>query len=206
MAVGGLAYYFGLFPGSTTKEEVPASPEPMPEPKKDVVETPAPTEQTGEETATESPVEPTPEPVAEATEESAGGEAQPPIEEVPGESPQTDPVEEVAPVEEPPAEEVVVVAEETVVVEKAAEPSVAEAIKELRLQSIEKESRTLDEAHKSLRANLDQTLLDDLEDLTPSQLKVRVVQLAAEMGERTKWEAVRLKEFLALKERETAEK
>jgi hypothetical protein len=33
-----------------------------------------------------------------------------------------------------------------------------------------------------------------------------VVQLASEMNERAKWEAVRLKEFLAMKEKEVGEK
>ena len=86
------------------------------------------------------------------------------------------------------------------------EPTVQDAMEELRGTAMEEESRTLKEAHRALRANLDESLLDDLDQLTPSQLKVRVVQLASEMKERTKWEAVRLREFLAMKEKETSEK
>lgn len=48
--------------------------------------------------------------------------------------------------------------------------------------------------------------LKGLDDLSSSELRVKVVQLATEMGERAKWEAVRLREFLALKEKEVGEK
>jgi len=59
---------------------------------------------------------------------------------------------------------------------------------------------------KSLRANLDDSFLSDLDSLTDGQLRIRVVQLAAELGERTKWEAVRLQEFLTRKEKEVGDK
>jgi mitofilin len=49
-------------------------------------------------------------------------------------------------------------------------------------------------------------ILKGLDDLSSSELRVKVVQLATEMGERAKWEAVRLREFLALKEKEVGEK
>jgi hypothetical protein len=84
------------------------------------------------------------------------------------------------------------------------EPSAAEAAKEL--QAARETAMSVEEAHHALRANLDESLFADLDSLSPSELKVRVVQLAAEMKERTKWEAVRLKEFLAMKEKETADK
>lgn len=61
-------------------------------------------------------------------------------------------------------------------------------------------------SHQSLWSTMDQSFFQDLDALTPSQLKARIVQLATEMKDRTKWEAVRLKEFLAMKEKETAEK
>lgn len=48
--------------------------------------------------------------------------------------------------------------------------------------------------------------LKGLDELSPSELRVKVVQLATEMGERAKWEAVRLREFLSLKEKEVGEK
>jgi hypothetical protein len=84
--------------------------------------------------------------------------------------------------------------------------SAAEAAKELKKSAQEEASATVKEAHAALRANLDESLFSDLDKLSEAQLRVRVVQLAADMQERTKWEAVRLKEFLALKEKETADK
>ena len=86
------------------------------------------------------------------------------------------------------------------------EASVVHAAKELEAASLEKTSQTLLKARQVLRAELDQSVLTDLDSLTPEQLKVRIVQLATEMEERTKWEAVRLQEFLAMKEKETGEK
>jgi hypothetical protein len=59
-----------------------------------------------------------------------------------------------------------------------------------------------DGANKSdLRWDVGGTAADDA-----ATLRIKVAQLAAELSERTKWEAVRLKEFLALKEQETAHK
>jgi len=72
----------------------------------------------------------------------------------------------------------------------------------------EEKSKTdveLAKAHESIRKNLDETLFKDLDSLTYSQLRIRVVQLASEMQDRTKWEAVRLKEFLKMKEKEVNE-
>jgi mitofilin len=86
------------------------------------------------------------------------------------------------------------------------EASAVEAAKELEVASLEETSATLAKARQSLRADIDQSLFADLDSLSTEQLKIRVVQLATEMEERTKWEAVRLKEFLAMKEKETAEK
>jgi len=86
------------------------------------------------------------------------------------------------------------------------EASAAEAAKELEAANLEETSATLAKAHQTLRADFDQSLFADLDSLSNEQLKIRVVQLATEMEERTKWEAVRLKEFLAMKEKETGEK
>jgi mitofilin len=55
-------------------------------------------------------------------------------------------------------------------------------------------------SHSSLWSNA--AILNDLDKLSPSQLRTRIVQLATELQDRTKWEAVRLKEFLAMKEQE----
>lgn len=54
--------------------------------------------------------------------------------------------------------------------------------------------------------NLDEGYLRDLDKLNETQLRVRIVQLASELGERTKWEALRLNEFLTRKEKEVADK
>lgn len=65
---------------------------------------------------------------------------------------------------------------------------------------------TLLQSHQSAWSYTEATYFADLEHLSRSQLQARIVQLAAEMKDRTKWEAVRLKEFLAMKEKETAER
>jgi hypothetical protein len=88
----------------------------------------------------------------------------------------------------------------------SSEASVEAAVKELESVMEKEASATLAKAHKSIRANLDESLFQDLDQLSAAELKVRVVQLATELEERTKWEAVRLKEFLAMKEKETADK
>ena len=84
--------------------------------------------------------------------------------------------------------------------------SAEEAAKEIASSTEGETEAKLRAAHKSLRADLDEAYLEDLDGLGERELRIRVVQLAAEMDERTKWEAVRLKEFLSMKEKETAEK
>ena len=83
-------------------------------------------------------------------------------------------------------------------------PNATDAAKELR--NSEESAAALQQAYKALRVNQDRTLFDDLDRLTPSELKIRIVQLAAEMKDQTKWEAVRLQEHLARKEKELADK
>jgi hypothetical protein len=61
-------------------------------------------------------------------------------------------------------------------------------------------------AHHAIRNTQDMTLFHDLDQLNPTELKVRVVQLASEMKNQSKWEAVRLHEHLTRKEKEVAEK
>jgi hypothetical protein len=80
------------------------------------------------------------------------------------------------------------------------------AIKELNNSVTEKAAESLVKSHQSLWSAMDESFFADLDALNSSQLKARVVQLATEMKDRTKWEAVRLKEFLAMKEQETADK
>ena len=64
----------------------------------------------------------------------------------------------------------------------------------------------LAKAHAAMKTAVDEAYLKGLDEASLSELKIRVVQLASEMNERTKWEAVRLREFLAMKEKEVGEK
>lgn len=80
-----------------------------------------------------------------------------------------------------------------------------EAIRQLQSSATIEAAKSLVKSHQSLWASLDATYLNDLDDLTNTQLKARVAQLATELKDRTQWEAVRLKEFLALKEKEVAQ-
>ena len=85
-------------------------------------------------------------------------------------------------------------------------PSVDAALQELKKQiSKDDSTRSLLEAHKDV-AKLTSMDLSDLDQMTITQLKIRLVQMAKDMEERTKWEAVRLKEFLAMKEKEVEDK
>jgi len=84
------------------------------------------------------------------------------------------------------------------------------ALATLQASSRQAAAESVIQSHQSAWSSATTTnaseVLADLETLTPAQLQTRVVQLAMELQERTKWEAVRLKEFLAMKEKETAEK
>jgi hypothetical protein len=94
--------------------------------------------------------------------------------------------------------------EEAAVAEAIDQPSAVttSALEELtQATNQQAEERTL--SHQSLVSA--SAMTSDLDKLSPLQLQVRVVQLATELQDRTKWEAVRLKEFLAMKERETAD-
>lgn len=88
----------------------------------------------------------------------------------------------------------------------ATKVSVQDSLKELQA-SIEKEtSEVMKRANEEATKSFDASLFEGLDNLDRDQLKARVLQLASEMHERTRWEALRLKEFLTLKERETADK
>jgi mitofilin len=76
------------------------------------------------------------------------------------------------------------------------------ALSELKDSATEQATESLIASHQSIWSDIN---ADDLETLSQAQLRARVIQLATELKDRTKWEAVRLKEFLAMKERETAE-
>mmetsp|Transcript_13136 Transcript_13136/g.20363 ORF Transcript_13136/g.20363 Transcript_13136/m.20363 type:complete len:641 (-) Transcript_13136:141-2063(-) len=79
------------------------------------------------------------------------------------------------------------------------------AMSELQTTTSLQNSKTLAAANAALRSDLDREYFTDLDSLTASELRTRVVQLATEMSDRTKWEAVRLKEFLAMKEKEVGD-
>lgn len=79
------------------------------------------------------------------------------------------------------------------------------AMQELTESNTARATESLIESHQTLWASMDEAFFKDLDDLNNSQLKARVVQLATEMKDRTKWEAVRLKEFMAMKEKDTAD-
>mmetsp|Transcript_8255 Transcript_8255/g.15551 ORF Transcript_8255/g.15551 Transcript_8255/m.15551 type:complete len:608 (-) Transcript_8255:1923-3746(-) len=80
---------------------------------------------------------------------------------------------------------------------------IVEAQKELRSSSLQ--SNTIDLELAKAHA-LDEKFMKELEGLTIDDLKMRIIQLASEMNDRTRWEAVRLREFLGMKEKEISEK
>ena len=84
--------------------------------------------------------------------------------------------------------------------------SVQDSLKELQDQIDQETSDVVRRANQEVLRSFDESLFEGLDDMTPAQLRARVMQLATEMKERTRWEALRLKEFLALKEKETADR
>ena len=83
------------------------------------------------------------------------------------------------------------------------ESKVMAEIEALKKQWNSQSDKALAEAHTELAklSSLDM-MSEEIDTLTSSQLKVRLIQLAKDLEERTKWEAVRLQEFLSMKERE----
>lgn len=84
-------------------------------------------------------------------------------------------------------------------------PTVDTALEELKSKLSQETSLTLQEARREL-AKLSTMAMSELDEMSPTQLKIRLIQLAKDLEERTKWEAVRLKEFLAMKEKEVEDK
>mmetsp|Transcript_4762 Transcript_4762/g.11980 ORF Transcript_4762/g.11980 Transcript_4762/m.11980 type:complete len:663 (+) Transcript_4762:125-2113(+) len=95
--------------------------------------------------------------------------------------------------------------EDTRIDPMSATRAAADAMSELQSSASLQNSKTLRAANAAIRSDMDDEYFADLDKLTVSELRVRVVQLATEMSNRTKWEAVRLKEFLAMKEKEVGE-
>jgi hypothetical protein len=77
------------------------------------------------------------------------------------------------------------------------------AIQSLVGSRTEEAAKSLLDSHQSAWSSIDANYFHDLDSLSISQLKARVVQLSSEIKDRTRWEAVRLKEFLTMKEKET---
>ena len=110
--------------------------------------------------------------------------------------------------------EPVVVVEEPVVVGTAAiatsaldESKIMAEIQALKKQLNQRGDAALAEAHTELAKVGGMDIMGmDLDTMTPSQLKVRLVQMARDLEERTKWEAVRLQEFLSMKEKEVEDR
>ena len=113
--------------------------------------------------------------------------------------------EEAAPIveEQPP----IVIGSATIATSTLDESKIMAEIQELKSQLNQKSDIALNEAHRELAklGSLDIMGLD-LDKMTPSQLKVRLVQMARDLEERTKWEAVRLQEFLSMKEKEVEDR
>ena len=61
-----------------------------------------------------------------------------------------------------------------------------EALAELLTTDALANSQTLRAAHAALRSDMDDTYFRDMDGLSPAELKVRVVQLATKIGDRTK--------------------
>ena len=97
------------------------------------------------------------------------------------------------------------VAMEPMKAESENEPTVDAALQELQAQLSKDTSRALNLAHQEL-AQLASIDVTELDSMNKTQLKIRLVQMAKDIEERTKWEAVRLKEFLAMKEKEVEDK
>jgi len=96
--------------------------------------------------------------------------------------------------------------DETQVDPMSALTTAANAMAELQTATSLGNSKTLAAAKAAIRSDLDEEYFTNLETISPAELRIRVIQLATEMSDRTKWEAVRLKEFLSMKEKEVGDK
>eukprot|EP00953_Heterococcus_sp_UTEX-ZZ885_P007020 4280-Heterococcus_DN1.PRE.1 len=74
----------------------------------------------------------------------------------------------------------------------------------LRLDTLTLASEDIAEASAALKKDLEQGILGDLDQLDAPALRFRIVQLAAEMQDRIKWEALRLQQSLKAAEEEAA--
>jgi hypothetical protein len=87
------------------------------------------------------------------------------------------------------------------------ESKIMAEIEALKKELHKRSDKALMEAHTELAklSSMD-VMSQELDFLTSSQLKVRLVQMAKDLEERTKWEAVRLQEFMSMKEKEVEDR
>jgi hypothetical protein len=197
---GGAAYYFDMFPGMARE---PKQEEPVTVVEADVVTT------TKDDGTVKEELVITEQTVSEGEVKDAAVIAA--VDETPekeDEEPKLEPSETVA-TDIKEAETVTGTTTEPAVAAQVAaafeESKIMETLRELKAQLNAKTDKALTEAHREL-AKLSSLDMNDLETMTDTQLKVRLVQMAKDMEDQAKWEAVRLQEFLALKEREVEDK
>ncbi|CAM9794793.1 unnamed protein product [Ectocarpus sp. 13 AM-2016] len=76
----------------------------------------------------------------------------------------------------------------------------------IRNEALSSVAEEMEVASAGLKRELEQSMLKDLKDLDEDSLRFRVAQLATELQERTKWEALRLMDGVQKKEAEISEK
>ena len=87
------------------------------------------------------------------------------------------------------------------------ESKILAEIEDLKKQLHARSDTALEQAHTELaKLGMLDVMGLDIDKMTQSQLKVRLVQMARDLEERTKWEAVRLQEFLNMKEKEVEDR
>lgn len=87
------------------------------------------------------------------------------------------------------------------------ESKILAEIEDLKKQLNARSDTALEQAHTELaKLGMLDVMGIDIDKMTQSQLKVRLVQMARDLEERTKWEAVRLQEFLNMKEKEVEDR
>ena len=108
------------------------------------------------------------------------------------------------------SEEAPIATNATIVTSSIDESKIMAEIQELKKELHQRSDTALEQAHTELAKlgtyKVSGGSLDDLDKMTQAQLKVRLVQMARDLEERTKWEAVRLQEFLNMKEKEVEDK
>jgi len=81
-----------------------------------------------------------------------------------------------------------------------------EAANELQSLRVSQSEEDFRKALKLLRTELDECYLEDIDSLSTTELKIRLVQLSSEITQRVRFEAVRSRELMSLKEKEVSQK